>query len=198
MEKNEVKTKTDEKNKLYIKGNEEKMDLTEGQAQTKKIELEQIAGKNLKKMKKEANEFKKFISRGNVVDMAIGVIIGGAFGKIVTSLVNDIITPLIGVIIGGLDFSNLSWQIKDSKIAYGSFIQTIIDFLIIAICIFTTVRLFEKLKHEEKKEKAEEPPKKSEEVQILEEIRQLKITDNEHEYRIRKLELAQESFYKIY
>ncbi len=173
MEKNEVKTKTDEKNKLYVKGNEEKMDLTEGQAQTKKIELEQIAGKNLKKMKKEANEFKKFISRGNVVDMAIGVIIGGAFGKIVTSLVNDIITPLIGVIIGGLDFSNLSWQIKDSKIAYGSFIQTIIDFLIIAICIFTTVRLFEKLKHEEKKEKAEEPPKKSEEVQLLEEIRDL-------------------------
>ena len=105
--------------------------------------------------------------------MAIGVIIGGAFGKIVTSLVNDIITPLIGVIIGGLDFSNLSWQIKDSKIAYGSFIQTIIDFLIIAICIFTTVRLFEKLKHEEKKEKAEEPPKKSEEVQLLEEIRDL-------------------------
>ncbi len=178
MEENRIKTH--EENKMYVKGNEEKTDLIEGQAQKKKKELEQIAGENLKKMKKEASEFKKFISRGNVVDMAVGVIVGGAFGKIVTSLVNDIITPLIGVIIGGLDFSNLSWQIKDSKIAYGSFIQTIIDFLIIAICIFTTVRLFEKLKHEEKKEKAEEQPKKSEEVQLLEEIRDL--LKNEEKY----------------
>lgn len=143
----------------------------ETKTENKKKELEQLAEKNLKKMKNEAGEFKKFISRGNVVDMAVGVIVGGAFGKIVTSLVNDIITPLIGIIIGGLDFSNLTLTIGSSKVAYGSFIQTIIDFLIIAVCIFTMVRLFEKLKHEEKKE--EEPPKKSEEVQLLEEIRDL-------------------------
>jgi len=93
-----------------------------------------------------------------------------AYGKIVTSLVNDIITPLIGIIIGGLDFSNLILQIGKSKIAYGSFIQTVIDFLIIAICIFTVVKLFEKLKHEQKKE---EKPKKTDEVVLLEEIRDL-------------------------
>ncbi len=134
----------------------------------------EIAEKNMKKVKNEASEFKKFISRGNVVDMAVGVIVGGAFGKIVTSLVNDIITPLIGVIIGGLDFSNLSLQIGESKVAYGSFIQAIIDFLIIVVCIFTVVRLFEKLKHKEKKEEVkEEPPKKSEDVILLEEIRDL-------------------------
>ncbi len=140
---------------------------------TKKEKQLKKAEEGMKKMKNEAGEFKKFISRGNVVDMAVGVIIGGAFGKIVTSLVNDIITPLIGVIIGGLDFSNLSIQIGNSKIAYGSFIQSIIDFLIIAICIFTVIRVFERLKHKEKKEEAKEPPKKSDEVVLLEEIRDL-------------------------
>lgn len=153
--------------------NEEKIDVTEEQEKSKKAKLEYITGKNFRKMQKEANEFKKFISRGNVVDMAVGVIIGGAFGKIVTSLVNDIITPLIGVIIGGIDFSNLSWKIGNSKIAYGSFIQTIIDFLIIASCIFIMIRLFENLKHEEKKENIEEPPQKSQETLLLEEIRDL-------------------------
>lgn len=160
-----------EKEEIEKKEKAEINEIEVEQTETKKKELEQLAEENLKKVKKEASEFKKFISRGNVVDMAVGVIIGGAFGKIVTSLVNDIITPFIGIIIGGLDFSNLAFTIGSSKIAYGSFIQTIIDFLIIAICIFTMVRLFEKLKHEEKKE--EEPPKKSEEVQLLEEIRDL-------------------------
>lgn len=139
-----------------------------------KSKQHKIAEKNIKKVKDEASEFKKFISRGNVVDMAVGVIIGGAFGKIVTSLVNDIITPLIGIIIGGLDFSNLNLQIGNAKVAYGSFIQAIIDFLIIAICIFTVVRLFERLKHKEKEEdKKEESSKKSDEVALLEEIRDL-------------------------
>ena len=86
-------------------------------------------------------EFKEFISKGNVVDLAVGVIIGGAFGKIVTSLVNDIIMPLIGVIIGGINFTNLSIKIGESVIAYGSFIQNIIDFLIIAACIFVFVKV---------------------------------------------------------
>ncbi len=122
-------------------------------------------------VKKEANEFKKFISRGNVVDMAVGVIVGGAFGKIVTSLVNDILMPLIGTIMGGLDFSSLHIIINIAVIAYGSFIQSIVDFLIIAFCIFLMVKLFEKLKHEEKKE--EVVVIKSDEVLLLEEIRDL-------------------------
>lgn len=142
----------------------------------KKIKQEDViknVEENIKKAKKEAGEFKKFIARGNVVDMAVGVIVGGAFGKIVTSLVNDIITPLIGVIIGGLDFSDLILQIGDSKIAYGSFIQTVIDFLIIAICIFTVIRVFERFKGKEKKEEVAAPAPKSEEVLLLEEIRDL-------------------------
>lgn len=136
----------------------------------------------LKKKKENANkfinEFKTFISRGNVLDLAVGVVVGGAFSKIVTSLVNDIITPLIGVVIGGRDFSNLSLQIGDATIAYGSFIQNIIDFLIIAFCIFVFIKLinkfFIKKKEEEKKEeKKQEPPKKSDDVVLLEEIRDL-------------------------
>ena len=117
-------------------------------------------------------EFKEFISKGNVVDLAVGVIIGGAFGKIVTSLVNDVLTPIIGVFLGGLNFSELSFGFKDAKINYGLFIQTIVDFLIIAACIFVMIKLFESLK---KKEEPKEPeiPKKSDEVLLLEEIRDL-------------------------
>ena len=123
-------------------------------------------------------EFKEFISRGNVIDLAVGVIMGGAFGKIVTSLVNDIIMPLVGAIIGGINFTELSIKIKDSNIMYGNFIQNIVDFLIIAVCIFIMVKLVNKLndltkkKEEEKKEVVEEV-KKSDEVLLLEEIRDL-------------------------
>lgn len=123
-------------------------------------------------VQKEIGEFKSFIARGNVVDMAVGVIIGGAFGKIVTSLVNDILMPLIGTILGGLDFTNLSFQIQDATIAYGSFIQSVVDFLIIAFCIFMMIRLFEHFKHKEVV-KEEEIDKKSAEVLLLEEIRDL-------------------------
>lgn len=123
------------------------------------------------KIVKSLGEFRTFISRGNVVDMAVGVIIGGAFGKIVSSLVNDVLMPLIGTIMGGLDFSNLSIKIKDATIAYGSFIQSIVDFLIIAACIFMMVKFFEKFKHKEQEKKEE--PKKSDEVILLEEIRDL-------------------------
>ena len=126
--------------------------------------------KELVKIKGEMSEFKKFISRGNVVDMAVGVIIGAAFGKIVTSLVNDIIMPIIGVILGGLDFSNLSFKFGDATIAYGMFIQTIIDFLIISACIFMMIRLFEKFK---KKEEEVIVKTKADEVLLLEEIRDL-------------------------
>ena len=120
-------------------------------------------------------EFKKFISRGNVLDMAIGVIIGGAFGKIVTSVVNDLLMPLLGIVMGGLDFSNLSLKIGKSEILYGSFIQNVVDFLIIAICIFLIMKIVNKITHKEKKEekKIVEPPTKTDDIRLLEEIRDL-------------------------
>lgn len=118
-------------------------------------------------------EFKEFISRGNVVDLAVGVVVGGAFGKIVTSLVNDIIMPLVGIIIGGIDFSSLTLKVKDATIAYGSFIQNIIDFLIIAACIFLFVKAINKLTKRKKEEVKEVVVTKSEDVILLEEIRDL-------------------------
>ena len=125
---------------------------------------------SLKTLTKEVSEFKTFISRGNVVDMAVGVIIGGAFGKIVSSLVNDILMPLIGVLLGGLDFSSLSIKIGDASLKYGSFIQTIIDFMIISISIFVMIKLCERFK---KKEEPKGGEKKNDEVLLLEEIRDL-------------------------
>ena len=122
-------------------------------------------------------EFKEFISRGNVVDLAVGVIIGGAFGKIVTSLVDNVIMPVIGVIIGGIDFSNLVLKVGKAEIAYGIFIQNVVDFLIVAFCIFLFIKAINKLtkKASKKKEEApkEEAPKKSDETVLLEEIRDL-------------------------
>ncbi len=126
---------------------------------------------NLDKEKKVANEFKEFISKGNIVDMAVGVIIGSAFGKIVTSLVNDIFMPLIGIIIGGLDFSKLTLTVGDAVIAYGTFIQNIVDFLIIAICIFIMIKVLAKFKKKEEAKPVE--VKESEEVVLLREIRDL-------------------------
>lgn len=128
-------------------------------------------------------EFKEFISRGNVMDMAVGVIMGNAFGKIVTSVVNDIIMPLIGVLIGGINFTNLSIEIGNSKIMYGNFIQNVIDFLIIAVCIFIFVKLINRLNNLHIKKKEEEKPKpekevKTEEVLLLEEIRDLLKKEN--------------------
>ena len=90
-------------------------------------------------------EFKEFISRGNVVDLAVGVIIGGAFGKIVTSLVDNIIMPLVGIIIGGIDFSNLAVNIGRARLEYGLFIQNVVDFLIVAFCIFIFVKAINKI-----------------------------------------------------
>jgi large conductance mechanosensitive channel len=86
------------------------------------------------------NEFKTFIMRGNVMDLAVGVIIGGAVGKIIGSLVSDILMPLIGMIIGGIDFSGLAFTLGSAKVTYGSFINNIIDFLIIALVIFLMVK----------------------------------------------------------
>jgi large conductance mechanosensitive channel len=101
-------------------------------------------------------EFKTFIMRGNVVDLAVGVIIGAAFGKIVTSLVNDVLMPPLGVLIGGMDFSNLALTIKPAagsakavSINYGLFLNTVLDFLIVAFCIFLVVKGMNSLKREQ-------------------------------------------------
>ncbi len=123
------------------------------------------------------NDFKKFISRGNVLDLAVGVIIGGAIGKIVSSLVNDIIMPILGIILGKVDFTSLKYVISPAQgetpelaINYGMFIQNVIDFLIIAFAIFMMIRIIEKSK---RKENVAAPPKPSEEVILLTEIRDL-------------------------
>ena len=122
-------------------------------------------------------EFKAFAMKGNVLDMAIGIIIGAAFGKIVSSFVADVIMPPIGMLIGGVDFSNLSWILKEATdtaeavtINYGAFINTVIDFVIIAFAIFMVVKGINSAKKKEE-EKPAAPPKPSEEVQLLTEIR---------------------------
>ena len=135
-------------------------------------------------MGKFINEFKEFAVKGNAVDMAVGVIIGGAFGKIVTSIVNDIIMPPIGWIIGGVNFSDLKFELPTVKIAgekleaatinYGTFIQTIIDFTIIAFCVFMLVKGINKLAKKKKKEEEKKPatpPAPSKEEVLLTEIR---------------------------
>ena len=119
-------------------------------------------------MKNFFGEFKKFIARGNVIDLAVAVVIGGAFSKIVESLVNNIIMPLIGLMLGGINFSSLSVKFKDATIEYGIFIQNLIDFIIIAFCIFLIVKVMNKII-----KKKEEAPKKDPNTQLLEEIRDL-------------------------
>lgn len=91
-------------------------------------------------------EFKEFISKGNVIDLAVGVVIGGAFGAIVTSLVEDIIMPLIGLILGGLNFAGLSIKVGEAEIMYGNFIQVVVNFLIISFCIFMVIKAINKVK----------------------------------------------------
>ena len=129
------------------------------------------------------DEFKKFIARGNVIDMAVGIIIGSAFTKIVTSLVNDIITPAIGIITGKVNVKELKYVITAASgdkpevaLLYGNFIQTVIDFLIIAFVVFLMVKAIntfhEKLKKKEEEAPAE-PPKPSREEELLTEIRDL-------------------------
>ncbi len=130
-------------------------------------------------------EFKEFAVKGNVIDLAVGVVIGGAFGKIVTSLVNDIVMPPIGVIIGGLNFNEFKWVIKaavtdaagaetapEVAIMYGNFLQIILEFIIIAFCIFMVVKGINKLKKEKPAEEPAPAAPSNEEV-LLGEIRDL-------------------------
>ena len=125
-------------------------------------------------MKNFIKEFKEFALKGNVIDMAVGVIIGSAFSKIVSSLVADVFTPLIGIIIGGKQFEGLAWKIGEASINYGMFIQNVVDFFIMALCVFMFVKIISTIrtKFEKKEEVAEvaEEPKKSDEVVLLEQI----------------------------
>ena len=121
-------------------------------------------------------EFKEFAMKGNVIDLAIGVVIGGAFGKIVTSLVNDIIMPVISILTGSVDFKHLKYVIEPAQgeipelaVYYGQFIQNLVDFVIIAFSIFIMIKMINKLKAKPKEEAA--PAKPSEEVVLLSEIR---------------------------
>ena len=124
-------------------------------------------------------EFREFAMRGNVVDMAVGIVIGGAFGKIVTSVVNDILMPPIGMAIGGVDFSDLAIVLKEASgeveavtVNYGAFIQTALDFIIIAFAIFMVIKAMNSMKKKEAEAPAE-PPKPSAEETLLTEIRDL-------------------------
>lgn len=123
------------------------------------------------------SEFKSFAMRGNVVDMAVGIVIGGAFGKIVSSFVADVLMPPIGMLMGGVDFKDLSVVIQEAAgdvaavtINYGAFIQTVVDFIIIAFAIFMVIKAMNKLKKKEEEAPAA-PPKPSAEVELLTEIR---------------------------
>ncbi|MDQ0245415.1 large conductance mechanosensitive channel [Bacillus fengqiuensis] len=119
-------------------------------------------------------EFKKFAVKGNVIDLAVGVIIGAAFGKIVTSLVNDLIMPLVGLLLGGIDFSNLSVKFGKAVIKYGAFLQTVVDFFIIAFSVFLFVRFYQKLQRKEAEEpSASSVPPLTKDQELLAEIRDL-------------------------
>lgn len=151
-------------------------------------------------MKKFFADFKAFIMKGNIIDMAVGVVIGGAFGKIVTSLVADIITPLISILTGKVSLTELKWVINEAvldeagavvtpelALTYGNFLQNIIDFLIIAISIFIVLRVMtvtqkklEDLRKKEEEEKKEEPAAPAEtELSVLKEIREMLKKENE-------------------
>jgi large conductance mechanosensitive channel len=126
-----------------------------------------------------ASEFKEFAMKGNVVDMAVGIIIGAAFGKIVASFVGDILMPPLGMALGGVDFSDLAVVLKEAvgdtpavKLAWGKFVQTVIDFLIVAIAVFVGIKAMNAMKKKEEEAPAEPPAPPKQEV-LLEEIRDL-------------------------
>jgi large conductance mechanosensitive channel protein len=134
--------------------------------------------KSIKKMNPILKEFRDFINRGNVIDLAVGVIIGGAFNKIISSLVNDLIMPVVGIILGGIDFTNLEITIPNflggssaAHLRYGNFIQNIVDFLIVAFCVFIFIRIINKFTAKKEAEAAKEPTTDEKILTVLEEIR---------------------------
>jgi len=114
-------------------------------------------------------DFKEFIAQGNVFDLAVGIIIGAAFGEIVNSLVDHILMPIVGLLLGGVDFTGLKIKVNDAEILYGMFIQNIVNFMIIAFSIFMVIRILNKLRRKEEEEEEEI----DENVQLLSEIRDL-------------------------
>ena len=134
--------------------------------------------KSIKKMNPILKEFRDFINRGNVIDLAVGVIIGGAFNKIISSLVNDLIMPVVGIILGGIDFTNLEITIPNflggssaAHLRYGNFIQNVVDFLIVAFCVFIFIRIINKFTAKKEAEAAAEPTTDEKILTVLEEIR---------------------------
>lgn len=134
--------------------------------------------KSIKKMNPILKEFRDFINRGNVIDLAVGVIIGGAFNKIISSLVNDLIMPVVGIILGGIDFTNLEITIPNflggssaAHLRYGNFIQNVVDFLIVASCVFIFIRIINKFTAKKEAEAATEPTTDEKILTVLEEIR---------------------------
>ncbi|MDT9024464.1 large conductance mechanosensitive channel protein MscL [Rossellomorea yichunensis] len=121
-------------------------------------------------------EFKKFAVKGNVIDLAVAVIIGAAFGKIVKSLVDDIIMPLLGILLGGISFANLKVTVGDAVITYGVFLQNVVDFFLIALAIFFIIRLYKKM---ERKEEIKAEIKVDQKEELLKEIRDL-LKDPQH------------------
>lgn len=126
------------------------------------------------------SEFRDFAMRGNVVDMAVGIVIGGAFGKIVSSFVNDVLMPPIGMLLGGVDFSDLAMTLKEASgdvaavtLNYGSFVQTVVDFVIIAFAIFMVIKAMNSMKKKEEAAPPPAPPAPSAEETLLTEIRDL-------------------------
>ena len=134
--------------------------------------------KSIKKMNPILKEFRDFINRGSVIDLAVGVIIGGAFNKIISSLVNDLIMPVVGIILGGIDFTNLEITIPNflggssaAHLRYGNFIQNVVDFLIVAFCVFIFIRIINKFTAKKEAEAATEPTTDEKILTVLEEIR---------------------------
>lgn len=123
-------------------------------------------------MKGFIEEFKAFAMKGNVVDLAVAVVIGAAFGKIVSSLVDNVVMPLVGILLGGVDFTNLAYTIGEAELTYGVFLQSVIDFVIVAFVIFLAIKAMTSLQKKEEEKPAEEKVvEPSEEVQLLREIR---------------------------
>lgn len=122
-------------------------------------------------MKNFLEEFKVFAVKGNVIDLAVAVVIGAAFGKIVTSLVENIVMPIIGILLGGVDFTNYTFEVGEAIISYGVFLQNVFDFLIIALAIFVAVKFLSKLQKKEEKKEETKPKEPTEEVKLLTEIR---------------------------
>ncbi len=134
--------------------------------------------KNITKVNPILKEFRDFINRGSVLDLAVGVIVGGAFNKIISSLVNDIIMPAVGVVLGGIDFTSLEITIPNffggagaAHIRYGNFIQNIVDFLIVAFCVFIFIKLINKFSAKKETEVEAEPTTDDKILAVLEEIR---------------------------